>query len=132
MTELCAFDTIFVEMDLDMPGMLGIDIAQVHIFFSFKYNGAEYHCALVDWFSCVGDTPDEDTGMWVVECDYDIHNCQLSGVIHIDTMIRCSHLICVYGAEPVSMETKFSDSLYAFNIYYVNKYADHHSFEFAI
>ena len=42
------FDTIFVETNPDMPGMLGVDVAQVHIFFSFKYNGTEYHCALVD------------------------------------------------------------------------------------
>ena len=41
------FDISFVEMHPDMLGMLGIDIMQVHIFFSFKYNGIEYWCALV-------------------------------------------------------------------------------------
>ena len=91
-------------MDPDMLGMLGIDITQVHIIVSFKYNGHEYWCALVDWLSPVSDTPDEDMGMWVVECDYDIHNCQLSEVIHIDTIVRCLHLIGVYGAEPVSTD----------------------------
>ena len=38
----------------------------------------------------------------------------------------------VYGAEHVSRAIKFSDSLYAFHTYYVNKYADHHSFEIAV
>ena len=41
---------------------------------SFKYNGVEYHCALVDWFSQVGDSPDEDMGKWVVKWDYDIYD----------------------------------------------------------
>ena len=91
-----------------MPGMLGVNIAQVSIFLSFKYNGADYHCALVDWFFHIGDTPDEEMGMWIVECDYNIHiyNCQLSEVIHIDTIIRCSDLIGMYGAEPV-MQYRF-------------------------
>ena len=115
-----------------MPGMLGINVTQVCVFFSFRYNGVKYHCALVDWFSWVGDSPDEDMGMWVVKQDYDVHDHQLSEVIHIDSIIRCLHLIGVYGAEPVSTDIKFSDSLYPFNTYYVNKYVDHHNFEIAI
>ena len=126
------FDTIFVETDLDIPGMLGIDVTQVCVFFSFKYDDIKYHCAPVDWFCQVGDSPDEDMGMWVVKWDYDVHNHQLSEVIHIDSIIKCLHLIGVYGAELVSTDIKFSDSLYAFNTYRVNKYADHHSFEIMI
>ena len=86
----------------------------------------------MDWFSHVSDKVDENTGMWIVEWDYDINDHQLLEVIHVDTIIRCSHLIGVYGAEPVSPDLEFSDSLYAFHKYYVNKYADHHSFEFMI
>ena len=112
--------------------MLGIDITQVHIFLSFKYNGIDYPCTLVDWFSCISDQPDEDTGLWVVEHNYDINDHQLLEVIHIDSIIRCSHLIGVYGPELVSTDIKFSDSLYTSPTYYVNKYADHCSFEFAI
>jgi hypothetical protein len=41
-------------------------------------------------------------------------------------------LIGVYGAEPVSIDLKFSDSLYAFHTYYVNRYADHHSYEVTV
>jgi hypothetical protein len=126
------YDTILVETDADQPGMRGLDVAQVRIFFSFQYNGAEYRCAFVDWFSRVGDQPDEDTGTWVVERDHDINDQQISEVIHIDTIIRCSHLIGVYGAEPVSIDLKFSDSLYAFHTYYVNRYADHHSYEVTV
>ena len=60
------YHTIFIETDPDSPGMLGVDVAQVHVFFSFNYNDTKYCCALVDWLSHVGDKPDEDTGMWVV------------------------------------------------------------------
>ena len=60
------YDTIFVETNPDSPGILGIDVAQARVFFSFDYNNTEYHCALVDWFSCVSHRPNEDTGMWVV------------------------------------------------------------------
>ena len=112
--------------------MKGTDIAQVRLFLSFHHKGTKYQCALVDWFSCVGDGPDKDTGMWVVEHDLDLHRKQISQIIHIDTVIQCTHLIGVYGANPVSTQLMFSASLYAFHTYYVNKYADHHSFEVAV
>lgn len=126
------YDTVLVETDPDTPGMQGTDVAQVKLFLSFHYDGTEYHCALVDWFSRVGDDPDEDTGMWVVNRDCDSDGNQISQVIHIDTVIRCAHLIGVYGPDPISPELKFSDSLYAFHTYYINKYADHHSFEVVV
>ena len=121
------FDMIFVEIDPNMPGMLGIDIALKFTSFSPSSIMALTILALVDWFSHVGDQPDDDTGMWVIEQDYDIDHCQLSEVIHIDSIIRCLHLIGVYGPELVSTDIKFSDSLYTFPTHYVNKYADHHS-----
>lgn len=125
------YDTILVETDPDYDGMQGTDVAQAKLFLSLRYAGTEYRCALVDWFSRIGDSPDEDTGLWVVERDCDANGHQISQVIDIDTIIRCAHLIGVYGPDPVNTELKFSDSLYAFHTYYVNKYADHHSFEVA-
>ena len=49
-------------MDPDYDGMQGTDVAQVKLFLSLHYNGTEYCCASVDWFSHIGDSPDEDTG----------------------------------------------------------------------
>ena len=126
------YDTILVETDPEYTGMSGTDVAQVKLFLSFHYEGIEYWCTLVDWFSRIGDGPDEDTSMWVVERDVDLYGNQISQVIHIDTVIRCTHLIGVYGPDPVSTLLAFSDSLYAFHTYYVNKYADYHSFEVAV
>ena len=126
------YDTILVEMDPEYTGISGTDVAQVKLFLSFRYEGIEYRCALVDWFSRIGDGPDEDTGMWVVERDVDLYGNQILQVIHIDTVIQCTHLIGVYGPDPVSTLLAFSDSLYAFHTYYVNKYVDHHSFKVAV
>ena len=70
--------------------------------------------------------------MWVVECNLDLHGKQISQIIHIDTVIWCAHLIGVYRANPVGTRLMFSASLYEFHTYYVNKYADHHSFEVAV
>src|SRR5882724_3097297 len=44
-------DCIFVETDLNSPGILGLDIACVWLFFSFTHNNVKHFCALVHWFS---------------------------------------------------------------------------------
>ena len=59
---------------------------------------------------------DEDMGTW----GHGLLNMTMISiivnlVIHI---IRCSHYICVYGAELVSTDLTFDDSLSTFNIYY--------------
>ena len=49
--------------------MAGLDIAHVILFFSCTFDGLKYPCALVQWFSHVGQSADPGTGMWVVEPD---------------------------------------------------------------
>jgi hypothetical protein len=51
-------------------------------------------------------------------------------VINVDTIARASRLIGVYGANPLPVDFHFSDSLDAFNTYFVNPYADHYMHEF--
>src|SRR5882724_4104895 len=51
-------DCIFVETDLDPPGILGLDIPHVQLFFSFTHNNVKYFCALVHWFSCMSESVD--------------------------------------------------------------------------
>ena len=60
-------DTTFVSLD-DAPGMRGMQIARVHLFFSFRdpYLDREFPFALVSWFVCIDEEPDGDTGMWIV------------------------------------------------------------------
>lgn len=118
------YDTIFVNTDSSLEGMRGLDVARVRLLFSFSYEGIEYPCALVRWFSRVGDSPDECTGMWVVQPDDD------TSIIHLDTIFRASHLLPVFGRrEPVLRSLSFTDTLNTFTRFYVNKYIDHHAFE---
>ena len=126
-------DCVFIETDPDAPGMAGLEIAHVLLFFSCKFNGVKYPCALVDWFSHVGYSADPGTGMWVVEPDITVDGAPLTSVIHLDTIIRAAHLLPVFKNEPglVSRDLSFSDTLDKFQTFYVNKYIDHHAFEIA-
>jgi hypothetical protein len=125
------YDCVFVSTDSAAEGMRGFDIARVKLLFSFKHKGTTYPCALVHWYSRVGDSPDKDTGMWVVEPDYGEDGAHFAAVIHLDAIFRAAHLIPVYGDEFVPTHLSFTQTLDAFRAFYVNKYIDHHAFEIA-
>ncbi|KAF8802623.1 hypothetical protein BYT27DRAFT_7306648 [Phlegmacium glaucopus] len=125
------YDTIFVNTDPSVEGMRGLDVAHVRLFFSFSHDGIKYPCALVHWFSCVGNLPDDHTGMWVVEPDTLDTGENHTAIIHLDTIVRASHLIPVFGPQRVSRTLSFTDTLDTFTSFYVNKYVDHHVFEIA-
>jgi hypothetical protein len=124
-------DCIFVETDPNVPGMAGLDIARVRLFFSCTFNRVKYPCALVHWFSRVNQSADPETGMWVVEPDFTEDNIPITSVIHLDTIIRAAHLLPVFKGKDVSRELLFSDTLNEFESFYVNKFVDHHAFEIA-
>ncbi|KAJ7928693.1 hypothetical protein B0H13DRAFT_2228890 [Mycena leptocephala] len=65
------YDCVFVEGDPDLPGFRGLLAARVLLFMSFKYRGSVIPCALVTWFSAIGDEPCPDVGMWMVEPNLD-------------------------------------------------------------
>jgi hypothetical protein len=119
------YDTIFVNTNPSMEGMRGLDVARVRLFFSFSYDSIAYPCALVSWFRRVGDLPDDHTGMWVVEPGHD------ASIIHLDTVVRAAHLLPIFGPERVSKTLSFTDTLDTFLRFFVNKFADHHTFEIA-
>ena len=74
---------------------------------------------------------DPDTGMWVVQPEYEPGNgcCTLS-IISLDCIVRAAHLLPVYGTSFLPEDFHFSDSLGVFRAYFVNPYIDHHSHEF--
>jgi hypothetical protein len=125
------YDCIFVSTDPSAEGMRGFDIARVRLLFSFKHEGAKYPCALIHWYSRIGDSVDENTGMWTVKPDILEDGSPFASVIHLNTIFRAAHLLPVYGDEFVPTYLSFTQSLDAFNAYYVNKYIDHHAFEIA-
>ena len=120
------YDTVLVSTNGELEGMLGFDVGRVRLFFSFIFDDVEYPCALIDWYDRIADSPDGDTGMWIVKAV-----SGNSAIIHIDAILRCAHLIPVFGPRYVDRQLGliFSNSLDAFLAYYVNKYADHHMHE---
>lgn len=69
--------------------------------------------------------------MWMVERDTTPDGAASSAVIHIDTILRATHLIGVYGREFIPRGILPCHPLDIFHSYYVNKYIDHHAFETA-
>ncbi|KAG6809036.1 hypothetical protein H0H92_001858, partial [Tricholoma furcatifolium] len=59
-------DCAFV-VQSQLPGMRGLAVVRVQLFFSFEFEGKTYPCALVEWFKTVGRC--SDTGMWKVKSD---------------------------------------------------------------
>ncbi|KAH9045906.1 hypothetical protein EDB83DRAFT_2507473 [Lactarius deliciosus] len=99
-------DTMFVVLDEDLPGMKGMVVARVQLFFSFKYKR-------VDYAFCDDDKPDPDTGMWALA----------SQVIDVRT-------IALYGRDSVLPDTQYYNSLDRYKSFYVNPFVDHHAHEF--
>lgn len=125
------YDTIFVNTNESEPGMRGLSVARARLFFSVTVKRVKYQCVLVHWYSLLGNSPDECTGMWVVEPDILDNGLPRTAVIHLDTVVRLAHLLSIYGEEQAPRGVKYSDSLDTFSGFYVNKYADHHAFEIA-
>lgn len=99
------------------------------LFFSFSHEGQIYPCALIEHFSRVGRGPDPNTGMWKVKLLLDRQKNRVQTVEHLDVIYQSAHLIPVFGDGPLPDDFHFSFSLDVFNSYYVNRYADHHTFE---
>jgi hypothetical protein len=121
---------IYIDTDPDTDRFQGLHVAQVNLFLSFGFKGKNYSCALVQWFTQFGDAPWEDTGLWRVQPNY-YRGHRLTSIIHTDSILRAAHLICVAGSNLLPQTLTFSDSLHAFCLFYVNKYADHHAHEIA-
>ncbi|KAG2111810.1 hypothetical protein BD769DRAFT_1357774, partial [Suillus cothurnatus] len=97
--------------------------------FSFSHKAALYPCAVVCWFNTIGDLPDEDTGMWVVQPAHQANNAPHISVIHIDTIYCAAHLIPVYSTQFVPPNLQHYQTYDHFHKFYIKKYADHHAFE---
>ena len=122
------YDCILVVEDEDKPGMQGMSVGHVRTFLSFSYNDITYPCALIDHFKRVGCGPDPVTGMWKVWPEF-VGHIPVWSVVHIDMILHNVHLIPAFGDGFIPRQLHYSKSLDIFSSYYVNKYADHHSFE---
>jgi hypothetical protein len=125
----CRYDCAFVNRNSDLAGMKGMDVVRILLFFSFNFSGTTYPCALVRWFTIIGDEPDEDTGMWIVQPEVNQDGLPVISIIHLDCVVRAAHLIGVFGNTPIPKTLLFSQSLDSFKFFYVNKFIDHHAFK---
>ncbi|KAG2037270.1 hypothetical protein BDR03DRAFT_824808, partial [Suillus americanus] len=103
--------------------------------FSFHYghDSQIFPCALVHWFKLVSNEPNPGNGMWVVKpsfLDLELNTQELS-IIHIDTIVRATHLLPIFSEGCVPQKATFHEFLDTYCRFYVNKFADHHSFEIA-
>jgi hypothetical protein len=122
------YDCVFVNSHPDVAGMRGLDVIRVLMFFSFNYRGKLYPCALVHWYTHVGDEPDQDTGMWMVEPELDDNNEPIVSILSLDCILRLAHLVPVYGNKTIPLNIFPHNVLDAFSCFYVNKFIDHHAF----
>ncbi|KAG2044014.1 hypothetical protein BDR03DRAFT_930774 [Suillus americanus] len=125
------FDCVIVNTNTGLDSMRGMDVARVLSFFSFTYKAQLYPCAAVRWFDTIGDLPNEDTGMWVVQPAHHANNTPHISIIHIDSIYHAAHLLPVYGTQLIPPQHQHYQTYDIFRRFYVNKYADHHSFEIA-
>lgn len=125
------YDCVLIVEDEDKPGMRGMVVGRVRCFLSFTHHDITYPCALVDRFKRVGRCPDPVTGMWKVQPEI-VRSRRIQSIVHTETILRNVHLIPVFGEGFIPHQLHFSQSLDTFSMYYVNKYADHHSFEVVI
>ncbi|KAF5373982.1 hypothetical protein D9615_009931 [Tricholomella constricta] len=126
------YDCVFVGNGdaRDAPGFAGLNAARVRLFFCFEHKEKAYPCALIHWFSHVGNMPDPVTGLWRVQPDFDRSGRPVLAVIALDAIMRGAHLIGVSGQDSIPRyHFDRSKSLDSFKTFYVNKYADHHAHE---
>lgn len=101
----------------------------IHLFILFKFVSRLYECAAIKWYVPVADEPDKDTGMWVVEPEF--NNDSVSHpyeVIHIDSIYCSAHLIGYYKMYFVPPALLALDSLDAFEVFFINSWTiDYHA-----
>ncbi|KDQ05616.1 hypothetical protein BOTBODRAFT_122485 [Botryobasidium botryosum FD-172 SS1] len=123
------YDCVFIKKKgaFGALGMHALEVGRVRLFFSFVHGRVRYPCALIEWFRTLGDMPDSDTGLWVVEPMLDGNNLPVASVVHINLLVWNAHLMPVFGQHFLLKTLCFSQSLDAFRSFFVNKHVDHHA-----
>ncbi|KAH9029569.1 hypothetical protein EDB85DRAFT_2074436 [Lactarius pseudohatsudake] len=105
-------DTVFVVLDDSQPGMDGMEIGRVLLFFSFEYRRKSFSC------------------MWVMKQEVNRRGQPTLEVIHVDSIARAAHLLPIYGSSRVPEDFDYHDALDTYYSFFVNHYVDYHAHEF--
>ena len=124
-------DCILLETGLDVAGVRGLDIARVHLFFSFVLGEEVFECALVHEFCKSFTDPDPDNNLWIFEPDYSNDGYgRVMSIVHVDSIVRAAHLLPVFKDEtPIPREIDYTNTLDVFKAFYLNRYIVYHAFE---
>ncbi|KAJ7800645.1 hypothetical protein B0H14DRAFT_3092576 [Mycena olivaceomarginata] len=119
----------FVVTDPDLPGMHGMEIGRVFLFFSSPIPTHTTHAPLSN--GTRHSRQDDDTSMWVVTYSRGREKpppdtCSTAPGLHCARGPSSS----VYGSELLPDDFHFSYSLDSFRAFFVNRYTDHHTHEF--
>lgn len=130
------YDCVFVNNNSNLPGFKSLWVGQLLLLFSIKSpRGSrvpDTPCALVQWFTAVGEQPCDLSGMWMVKPEVDPRTKQRAmDVIHLGSIVRPAHLVPIYGEEHVPHDLHAGDVLNSFKGFYVNKFSDYHAFHLA-
>jgi hypothetical protein len=90
------YDCVFIEGDPDLPGFSEL-LAVRALFMSFTHRRITYPCAVVTWFSAIGDEPCSDVSRWMVEPDVEGREQRVTDIIRTDTILRGAHLIGIHS-----------------------------------
>ena len=124
------YDTVLINSNPDAEGIYRFEIARILLSFAFQHQESHYPCALVHWFSIVGDEPDEDTGFSTVEPDFSDDGSPYLAIVHIDSIYRAVHLLATHhDSQFINRAFTMHSTLEKFKSFYVNKYVDHHAFD---
>lgn len=123
-------DTVFVEHDPNLHGMHGLHVARVRLLFSYVDDNTDevVPCALVNWYIRTHDHHDVITGMWSVCPEGPLDN-QPVQVIDLRSIVRGAHLLPKYGIGTVPEAVDYTNSLDAFDAFFVNPFIDYHCHE---
>ena len=110
--------------------MRGLGVAQVQLFFSFRFRDKVIPCIFANHFRWMKDQPDPVTGMWMVAPHWWAPidgRSHVQMVEHLDSIVWAVHLIPKFGEGFMPDNWPQSFTLDAFSYFYVNKYANHHA-----
>ncbi|KAG1850415.1 hypothetical protein F4604DRAFT_1883666 [Suillus subluteus] len=125
-----ACSRFFAPSDISgIGGMCCKHICALLTFFSFTYRAETYPCAVVQWFDTLRELPDNDTSMWMVQPTHHANNAPHIAIIHVNLIYRAAHLIPIYSSQFIPPNLQHYQTYDSFHRFYINKYANHHSFK---
>jgi hypothetical protein len=119
-------DCVLIEVD-PAEAPKGIQAARVKLLFTLKYQQAEHKCALVHWYTDLGQDP--DTGMRVISPSIWQDGSPELAVVSLKSILRAAHLVAIYGPTFIPTDLRHWETLDAFQAFYLNIYIDHNMYD---